>query len=161
MNEKELQELIMKYPLPPSVLARPTTAFFIVRSIVTAFLLFAALPFRPVRELFPRAGGKERKLSIERAAVSCSLTEALLRFPLFPFRRTCLRRSLLLSHLLRKCGIPVRVAFGVDPAEGGWEGHSWLVLNDRPFLEEGGESRSFVPVFYLPEQEGRLDGGGR
>lgn len=152
MKPGDLEKAILEYPLPMSTLCKMGNALFIIRSVGTALRLFSLLPFRAVRGLFPRPGGSSPNLNLERAAISYSLTEYLLRAPLFPFARTCLRRSLLLSHLFRRSGIMVGTAFGVDPAESGWEGHSWLVLEGKPFLETEEEGTSFLPIFHLPAE---------
>ncbi len=151
MKPGELEKAILDFPLPASTLWKPGNALFILRSSLVATLLLCLLPLRPVQSLFPRSGGSSPTLNVERASIAYSMTESLLRAPLYPFRRTCLRRSLILSHLFRKCGIMVSTAFGVDPSESGWEGHSWLVIDGKPFLESEEERKAFLPIFFLPD----------
>ncbi len=151
MEVPHLERAIVEYSLPGHVLLRPPNFWHILRSTLTAIRLFLLLPWRPVESLFPTTGLPEGvEPHIEGAAISYALTEKLLRSPLFPFKRTCLRRCLLLSHLFRRSGVPVRVSFGVDPREEGWEGHSWLTLEGKPFLETDEDIAKFVSLFSLP-----------
>jgi hypothetical protein len=151
IDSSRLQAAILGYPLPFSTLVKPRNLLFQIWALATAIRLFLRLPFGRVESLFPAAGEPVRaEPDLERAAISWSLTEAILRSRILPLRRTCLRRCLLLSHLLRRSGLEVFVAFGVDPLEAGWEGHSWLTLQGRPFLEGEEERRTYAPIFTLP-----------
>jgi hypothetical protein len=53
-----------------------------------------------------------------------------------PWRRTCLRRSLVLYYLLRRAGRPAVLHLGVrrDPA-GVLDAHAWLSRDGAPLLE--------------------------
>jgi Transglutaminase-like superfamily len=68
-------------------------------------------------------------------------TDALLRRRVWLLQPNCLRRSLVLYHLLRRSGLAVQVCLGVRSApagsglQGGLEGHAWLVYEGKPFLE--------------------------
>jgi hypothetical protein len=64
--------------------------------------------------------------------------DALLRRLPGPWRHTCLKRSAVLYHLLRKAGRPVELWIGVrrDHAnEGSLAAHAWLVRDGVPYLE--------------------------
>lgn len=151
----DLERAILETPLPPRVLALPGNASFVVAGVGAALSLFARLPFRSVERLFPAPAraDRERPIDIVHAAIALSLTERLLRFPLFPFRRTCLRRSLLLAHLLRESGIEVKICFGVSEKEGDLRGHSWLSREGRTFLETEESWREYSCMFTLPRDD--------
>jgi len=70
----------------------------------------------------------------------------------------CLLRSLILFRFLRRQGWPVEIHFGVrKTGEPGNEdvrtshiditGHSWLVLDGEPFLEEENQQGSFATTY--------------
>lgn len=155
MDSKELEGAILGYPLPTGVLLRRRNLRFLFLGTAAALGIFLRLPFRRVEAFHPPlpGGAPLREADIERAALSLSLTEGLLRAPWFPFRRTCLRRSLLLAHLLRRSGVEVSICFGVSEGEGGLRGHSWLAVGGRPFLEMEESWRDYSCVFTLPRAD--------
>ena len=54
-----------------------------------------------------------------------------------PWRRTCLKRALVLHYLIRRAGRPVELRIGVRRDErSALAAHAWLVRNDEPYLEE-------------------------
>ncbi len=53
--------------------------------------------------------------------------------PLLPTDSRCLMRSLVLSSLLSRRGIPSRVVIGVRPGEG-FGAHAWVELEGHPLL---------------------------
>ncbi len=57
-----------------------------------------------------------------------------------PWRRSCLKRAIVLYYLLRRVGRPAELRIGVrrDP-EGKLAAHAWLVRNGVPILEEGAD----------------------
>jgi hypothetical protein len=66
-------------------------------------------------------------------------------------RSGCLTRGLTLFWFLRRAGVDVDLCFGLDPAEGDpADGHCWLVLDDRPFLERADPRLRFAETFRLP-----------
>lgn len=151
MAPSELDREILEFPLPGRLLARPDNALFLVKGIGTAFRLFFLLPFRKLESLYPSMKRRRAEsIDLEKAAISYSLTEKLLRSPLFPFRRTCLRRCLLMANLLRQSGVEVEICFGVRDRKGGLAGHSWLVRSGTPFLETEGSWQEYTCVFTLP-----------
>jgi hypothetical protein len=81
-------------------------------------------------------------------AVAC--TEALLWRISFPLRGVCLPRSLTLYHFARRCGIPARLHCGVRRVDGGFQGHAWLSLDGRPFLEADDPRPVYAVTFSFP-----------
>ncbi len=79
--------------------------------------------------------------------------DSLLRYRIFRRYGRCLLRSLVLFRFLRGQGWPVEVHFGVrKTAEGLADitGHSWLVLDGEPFLEDESQRDSFATTFRYP-----------
>ena len=53
-----------------------------------------------------------------------------------PWRNTCLRRSVVLLHLLRRAGRPVLLCIGVRRSPSGeFTAHAWLLKDGQPYLE--------------------------
>lgn len=62
--------------------------------------------------------------------------DRLLRHLAGPWRRTCLKRSAVLYHLLRRAGRPVELCIGVRTEEpSSVAAHAWLVREGAPYLE--------------------------
>jgi len=69
-----------------------------------------------------------------------------------PWRHTCLRRSLVLFHLLRHAGRPVELRIGVRKQHGALQAHAWLVQDGTPYLEpDADEHRDFRMIASFPE----------
>lgn len=88
-------------------------------------------------------------------------TDSLLRYHVFQRYGKCLLRSLLLFRFLRQQGWPVEIHFGVRKTENpvsdqalqadtGIRGHSWLVLDNKPFLEDN--KVDYVNTFRYPHR---------
>lgn len=54
-----------------------------------------------------------------------------------PWRKTCLTRSVVLYHLLRRSGVPVELCIGVRRANQEFAAHAWLEREGRPYMETG------------------------
>lgn len=78
-----------------------------------------------------------------------------------PWRHTCLRRCLVLYHVLRRQGTPVELCVGVRRGEGQeLAAHAWLELGGEHFLEQSsGEEREFVVIARFPEGQNNRDTG--
>jgi len=82
--------------------------------------------------------------ALDDTALARWVDDLLLRLP-GPWRRTCLNRSAILYHLLRRAGRPVELVIGVrrsrnagsDQASetGDLAAHAWLVREGHPYLE--------------------------
>jgi len=82
--------------------------------------------------------------------------DRLLRYLPGPWHRTCLKRSAVLYHLLRRAGRPVELCIGVNrasrPAKGDIAAHAWLVRGGVPYLEAHPEhALSHVVIARFPE----------
>ena len=82
------------------------------------------------------------------------LARRVLGQDLGPLRPGCYRRSLVLFHVLRRCGHRVRILFGVTEHAGALAGHSWLEADGRPLAETGDPHEVFQVVFSYPPLEG-------
>jgi len=69
-----------------------------------------------------------------------------------PWRRTCLKRALVLQYLVRRAGGSAQLQVGVRrDAAGELKAHAWLVRDGRPYLEPGkDESGTFQVLATFP-----------
>lgn len=66
--------------------------------------------------------------------------------------KRCLPRAIVLYHFARRYGYPAVFRCGVQRKDGkSLDGHAWLTLDDRPFLESDATIRPFVVTFSYPE----------
>jgi hypothetical protein len=70
-----------------------------------------------------------------------------------PWRHTCLKRSAILYHLLRRSGLPVELCIGVRrDAAGPLTAHAWLIRDGIPYLERAeSPSTTHTPIARFPE----------
>ena len=76
--------------------------------------------------------------------------DTLLRYRIFQRYGKCLLRSLILFRFLRLQGWPVEIHFGVRKDlkdTNKITGHSWLVLNSQPFLENEDQQGSYSTTY--------------
>jgi hypothetical protein len=111
-------------------------------SIASLSRIGAAVGKRPLRA---SAAGPDD------AALSAFVDRVLRRLPP-PWRYTCLRRGLVLYHLLSRAGRPVELLIGVRKDAGGaLAAHAWLVKNGVPYLEKDpAHSAAFTEIARLP-----------
>lgn len=84
-------------------------------------------------------------------AVADYVTSVLSRLPP-PWRYTCLRRGIVMYHLLRRAGRPVGLHIGVRKDQGVLQAHAWLVRDGRPYLEPEREGHaSFKVIATFPD----------
>jgi len=79
--------------------------------------------------------------------------DSLLRYRVFRRYGVCLLRSLVLFRFLRLQGWPVEIHFGVRRLSDDITditGHSWLVLDQEPFLEEECQQDAYTTTFSYP-----------
>ena len=109
--------------------------------------------------------GPRDRLKLEKTV---RFTESLLKYRFFRRYGYCLLRSLILFKFLRRQGWQVTIHFGVrrtgdeaGPATAapvgsvpvshiGITGHSWLMLNGKPFLEAGFQEGAFTETYAYP-----------
>jgi hypothetical protein len=88
------------------------------------------------------------------AALAAFVDRWLCRLPP-PWRRTCLRRSVVLFHLLRRAGRPVVLHIGVRKDPGGaLAAHAWLSQDGAPHLEaDPSRCAAFAEIARFPSAE--------
>lgn len=78
------------------------------------------------------------------------------------FKNTCLKRSLILYHFLRKVGIDIQICFGVrykkdltdTNGKKKLEGHAWLLYKGDIFLETNSEmTKTYRITYCFPERD--------
>jgi len=99
--------------------------------------------------LVPRLRGDEAA----RAAATARLVHAA--GARFPWRATCLPRSLVLRSLLLRQRIACDLRIGVRIAEGRLEGHAWVEHAGLPLAQAPGVEQSFPPFPEDPATVGR------
>jgi hypothetical protein len=86
-------------------------------------------------------------------AAAADYVGAVLRRLPPPWRYTCLRRGIVLYHLLRRSGRGVTLHIGVRKDDAGkLAAHAWLMLDGVPYLEpQHDQHRAFAVVATFPE----------
>lgn len=87
---------------------------------------------RPARIKRPDAG--------QQSEIVAAVDDLLERLPR-PWKKTCLTRSAVLYHLLRRSNVPVELQIGVKRDRDGFAAHAWITREGRPYLE------STVPAY--------------
>ena len=97
------------------------------------------LSFSRLARLLSRPPGPTRP-DVDDQALARWVDGILSRLP-WPWRRTCLRRALVLYPLIRKAGRPVELSIGVrrDGPSADVTAHAWLTLGGAPYLEANPE----------------------
>lgn len=68
----------------------------------------------------------------------------------FLFKKTCLKRSLVLYRFLHRYNCPVDFHIGVHNNDDGVSGHSWLTLDGQVFADSEDKVSEFVPIVRYP-----------
>jgi len=129
---------------------------------------FAALVIPPLVHVVPlhrlarwlgRPRSAPRRHGVPDIRAAAWVDRQLRRLP-WPWHRTCLKRAVVLYHLLRRDGVPVELRIGVRrDANGLLAAHAWLTREDHCYLEPGfqrGEREDrmedFTEIACFPEQ---------
>jgi hypothetical protein len=121
--------------------------------------LVSIVSFARISAVVGRIPGRARSSEPDDAALSAYVGGVLRRLPP-PWRYTCLRRSVVLYHLLRRAGWEVSLNIGVRKSgDGALQAHAWLVKDGAPYLEPNlDEHRAFSVIATFPETLPRHDG---
>jgi hypothetical protein len=76
--------------------------------------------------------------------------DSILALKIFGLKPNCLNRSLILYYFLHKIGVAVKINFGIRKANKDIEGHGWLTLNGKPYLEKSDTLNSFCLIYSYP-----------
>lgn len=125
-----------------------------VRAGVTALVIPILLLVVPLDRLTSWLGRPLAMSSRQPAddRVAAWIDQLLRRLP-WPWRHTCLRRSAVLYHLLRRGGRAIELCVGVRRDEvDALAAHAWLSLDGQPYLEAGSEvPHKFAVIARFPE----------
>ncbi|MEW6570517.1 MAG: lasso peptide biosynthesis B2 protein [Nitrospirota bacterium] len=139
---------------------------------IEIFFLITILPLlikrltvsRLMKTLTPRTVKYDNKNNYEELKGKIvKYTDYILSRNFWVYRSTCLKRSLVLYHFLRKSGINTQICFGVRYNEDltyinrkkRIEGHAWLLYNGDIFLEMSSEmAKTYTVTYCFPERNG-------
>jgi len=117
----------------------PNDLWLLLEIIGLAFLLPLLLRYLRFPDLLLMLGKKPARLPDpdyqNRQAEKVRLFTNFVLGHRFAGRKTCLKRSLILYHFLRKIGLNVEIELGIARQESGLIGHSWLTCNGSPYPE--------------------------
>lgn len=99
----------------------------------------------------PRAKGRSDNMSRTSPESIVTLGILLLARNRLFLKNSCLKRSLLLYHFLRKHGAEVSIHFGVKKIDGYLAGHSWLTQNGNLLADKERYGEVFTPIVSYPE----------
>lgn len=131
------------------------TQIFLLVTILPVMLKLLSIP-RAMKVLTP---GEFKAYKNEESAKSkdkiIKFADYILGLNFWIFKSTCLKRSLVLYHFLRRLGIGVHVCFGARYKEElrtldvkRLEGHAWLLYNGNVFLEKNPEIAKTYKITY-------------
>ncbi len=113
------------------------TVLWSLRIVSACLAIPPALQLVPLDRLAGRLGRPRtvKRPSAEQQEMIMRRVDGLLgRLP-GPGRRTCLTRTAVLYHLLRRSGIPVEFCIGVRANDGKVEAHAWMERERVPYME--------------------------
>ena len=108
--------------------------------------------------LTPKNKKNHKNLEIQKRR-TVRFTDYILNRNFLIWKRTCLKRSLILYYFLRKFGLNIQICVGVrysednkyDSSQKDIEGHAWLLLNDEIIFENDiRQTKSYTMTFCFP-----------
>src|SRR4030067_1403783 len=133
---------------------RSMTLFFKIGLLVIALPVMTKVFSLPkLMEILTPKRNKKTFLQ-EEIELIIHFTDLILNQRFFIFHPTCLKKSLVLYHFLNKHGLKVVMNFGVkkDKKSDKLDGHGWLTLDDKPFLESYNPLDFFKVVYSYPQK---------
>ncbi len=133
-----------------SILSLVTVLPFLIKLLSLSTLLRILTPVEPEAH-------KGRNLETVKNKI-VRFTDYIFGSNLCIYQPTCLRRSLVLYHFLRKAGFSIHICFGVRfpsrEEKNRLEGHAWLTYNGEVFLEKNIEmTKTYKVTYCFPELE--------
>lgn len=135
-----------------------TQIFFVIILLPVMLRLFS-IP-RLMSILTPRDLKVYQHLELEKLrAKAVKFTDYILSRNSMAGENTCLKRTLVFYHFLRKMGMDVQVCFGVkydtlsdSEAQRRLEGHAWLLYHGDIFLERNTEvTKTYKQTYCFPD----------
>jgi len=122
-----------------------------LRALFVALLAPPALEVFSLSRLVPLiSGASASSAPVDDSALAAWVDRILVHLP-WPWRRTCLRRAVVLYALLRHAGRPVQLWIGVRRGED-VTAHAWLTNGGVPYLEANDEHVGLhTPIARFPE----------
>lgn len=144
-NFKSLQEVLL------------FSRIFFVITVLPLLIRFMSLPSL-MRFLSGNAGDSGTSNKENYMSTAVKFTDYLLGMNFWIYRKTCLKRTLVLYHFLCPVLQELSICFGVRTREDtlgdfrrGLDGHSWLVRDGKVFLEENPElAKKYVVTYRFP-----------
>jgi hypothetical protein len=145
-------------------------SYYEVLLFLQIFSLITVLPFlikvltlpRLMNTLTPRVKTLDDRHNRRELEVRIiKYTDYILSRNFWVYKITCLKRSLILYHFLRKAGCCVQICFGVrrkagsadSSGEKAIEGHAWLLYNGNIYLERNSEiAKKYAVAYRFPEK---------
>ncbi|OQY12092.1 MAG: hypothetical protein B6I30_05530 [Desulfobacteraceae bacterium 4572_187] len=137
------------------LLLQPRNGIAVIELLILLVLISFRInryPLPSLLRILDRKGEKNGHLGTEdrkRAQLYWELLSFLLA-QCMKVKRPCLFRSLVLFSYYRRKGIDIHVAYGIRKDCGHFDGHSWLVFEESPFLEKTDPSESFAVLYVYP-----------
>ena len=135
---------------------------FLIVTLLPLFLKFFPLP-QLMRLLTPKGVRLCKDIDLDKYKRKVvKFTDYILGLNFWMYKTTCLKRSLVLYHFLRKSGINVHICFGVrykgqsslKEARKKLEGHAWLMYDGRVYLEKDIlQPQGYKAMYYFPEEK--------
>ncbi|OLC35348.1 MAG: hypothetical protein AUH81_10415 [Candidatus Rokubacteria bacterium 13_1_40CM_4_69_5] len=135
-----------------------------IRAACVALIVPPLLRFASFGRVIAWLGSRVRARALpardlDDAALARWVDGVLRRLP-GPWHHSCLKRSVVLYHLLRGAGRPVELCIGVRREKGRGEAlaaHAWLVRDGAPYLEpDPGVSLAHTMIARFPEPDTAL-----
>lgn len=141
------------------------SSFEDIRLFISIFFLATLAPMmlrlfsfpRLIKILTPHKVQSDREFNLERLKNrEVRFTDYILNRNFWIYKHSCLKRSLILYHILRKSGIDVHICFGVKYGEkmpekeknNELEAHAWLLHEGSIFLERNEEITKTYKIIY-------------
>jgi len=133
---------------------RSMLLFFKIGLLVTALPVMTKLLSLPKLMEVLTPGKRKETFVQEEIDLIIKITDLILNQRFFIFYPTCLKKSLVLYHFFNNHGLNVAMNFGIkkDKESDKLEGHGWLTLDNKPFLENYNPLDFFKVIYSYPQK---------
>jgi hypothetical protein len=138
---------------------------FLLATVLPIMLRLISLP-KLMNVLTPQDLKLHEDLDLERSKDKIvKFADYVLNRNFWIYRNTCLKRSLVLYHFLRRFGINVHVCFGVrynekapdEEEKTKLEGHAWLLYKGNIFLEKKVDiTKTYRITYSFPDEKASI-----